>query len=114
MSLAENKKVACMYHDLNPDDMDKILTPGFIGHHPDKTTWNLDDHKRFWSDEEVVNVKDTIHEQIAEGEWVATRFTRVGEYQGKYYEIDMMHFKRFEDGRIAEVWELYDSKQIEE
>lgn len=111
MSLEENKEVARMYHDLNPDDMDKILTPGFVGHHQDGSTWNLESHKRFWSQQEM---KDIVHMQIAEGEWVATRATRTGTYQGKPISVDFMQFKRFEGDKIAEVWELFNSKQSEQ
>lgn len=111
MSEKENKNVARMYHDLNPDDVERILTPDFVGHHPDGSTWNRDSHKRFWTEHR--GIQDTIHEQIAEGEWVATRFTRGGMYQGKQRDLGMMHFKRFEGGKIAEIWELYDSKQLE-
>jgi predicted ester cyclase len=114
MSVEENRKVACTYHNLNPDDVEQILTPNFIGHHPDGSTWSRDSHKQFWSREETSDFTDTIREQIAEGEWVATQFTRAGTYQGRHVELDMMHFKRFADGKIAEIWELYDSKQLEE
>lgn len=114
MSVEENKRMARKYHDLDPDDMDEMFTPDFIGHHPNGGTWNLEVHKRAWSNEEWRNIKDTIHVQIAEGEWVATRFTRSGPYQGKHFELDMMAFKRFEDGKIAEVWEQYDSKQLDQ
>jgi len=34
-------------------------------------------------------------------------------YQGKDVEVEAMQFKRFEDGKIAEIWEFYDTKQIE-
>ena len=114
MSVEENKRVARKYHDLNPDDIETILTPNFTGYHPDGSTWNRDSHKQFWSSEATSDVTDTIHVQIAEGEWVATRFTRAGTYQGKHGELDMMAFKRFEDGKIVEIWEQYDSKQLEE
>jgi hypothetical protein len=113
MSVEGNKHVARMYHDLKVEDMDQILTPSFIGHHPDGSTWSLSDHKQAWAQEDLRGIKDIIREQVAEGEWVATWFTRTGTYQGKQYKIDTMHFKRFEGGRIAELWELYDSKQIE-
>ena len=113
MSVEENKNVARKYHDLNPDDTDKILTPEFIGRQvgTDTWTWNIRDHKRFLS-EEGKGTKDTIHQQVAEGEWVATRFHRTMHYQGKVLELDMMHFKRFEGGKIAELWELTDQKQF--
>ncbi|MHC4621331.1 MAG: ester cyclase [Planctomycetota bacterium] len=111
MSVEENKEVARRYHDLNPDEVEDILTPDFIGRHSSGWTWNRDNHKDYWSQER--DFKDTIHEQIAEGEWVATRFTRTGTHQDRHVEVDAMHFKRFEDGKIAEIWEYFDSKQLE-
>jgi ketosteroid isomerase-like protein len=114
MPAEENKRVARMYHDLNPDDVENILTPGFIGRHAPKRdfTWRRDAHKRFLTNNS--DMKDTIHEQIAEGEWVATRFTRTGTYQGRYGEVDFMHLKRFEEGKIAELWEYFDSRELDE
>jgi predicted ester cyclase len=112
MSAQENKRVARLYHKLNPEEIDVILFPDFVGYHPDGSTWTRDDHRRTWSEEH--NIKDTIHVQIAEGEWVATRFTRSGSYRGKHYEFDMMAFKRFQDGKIVEIWEQYDRKQLED
>jgi len=50
---------------------------------------------------------------MAQGSWVATMFDRKMTYQGKDVEVEAMQFKRFEDGKIAEIWEFYDTKQIE-
>ncbi len=110
MSVEENKKVARRYHDLNPDDVETILTPDFIGRHPTGFTWNRHSHKEFLTNQ----LQDSIHEQFAEGDWVATRFTRTGMYQDKPMKVDMMHFKRFVDSKIAEIWEYFDSKQLEQ
>lgn len=112
MSAQENKQVAHLYHQFNLDDMDGILAPDFVGYHSDGSTWDLQSHKTFWSSKET-RIKDTIHVQVAEGDWVATRFTRAGTYQGKPFELEMMSFKRFQDGRIMENWEQYDSKLME-
>ena len=112
MSVKEIKRVARRYHDLNPEDVENILTADFIGHHHDNThTWNRDSHKVFWSN--YSEAKDIIHEQIAEGDWVATRFTRVMTWQGRAVEVEVMHFKRFEEAKIAELWEYFDSKQVD-
>ena len=114
MSVEENKKVARRYHDLNPDEVEDILTPDFIGRHTFGHTWNRESHKQYWSREDRRDFEDTIHEQIAEGEWVATRFTRSGTHEGKHRELDIMHFKRFEAGKIAEIWEYFDRRQVED
>lgn len=113
MSAQENKRVARLYHQFNPDDIEDLLAPDFVGYHSDGSTWDLESHKTFWSSEETRGMKDTIHVQVAEGDWVATRFTRAGTYQGKQIELEMMSFKRFQDGKIVENWEQYDSKLAE-
>lgn len=111
--LEENKRIARIYHDLNPEDVEDILTPDFVGrHNRPGSTWKRDQHKQYWTRHR--GMKDVIHEQIAEGDWVATRFTRTGTYEGKPIELEIMHFKRFEDGKIAELWEYLDWKQLEE
>ncbi len=111
MSVEANKQVARRYHDLKADDVEAILTPDFLGRHPTGFTWNRDDHRHFLTNYQMT---DTIHEQVAEGDWVATRFTRSGTFQDKPVNIDAMHFKRCVDGKIAEIWEYFDSKQLEQ
>ena len=112
MSVQENKRIAHLYHQFDPDDMEDILAPNFVGYHSNGSTWDLQSHKTFWSSDGT-RMKDTIHVQVAEGDWVATRFTRAGTYQGKQFELEMMSFKRFQDGKIVENWEQYDSKLVE-
>ena len=110
--LQENKRVARLYHNLNPADVEEILTLDFIGRHNETGfTWNRDQHIEFWTVHR--DVEDVIHQQIAEGEWVATRFTRKGTFGGQYREMETMHFKRFEGGKIAEVWEYFDQRHLE-
>ena len=113
MSAQENQRIARLYHKLDPDDIEALLSPDFVGYHPDGSTWNRDQHKKTWSSEDTRGIQDTIHVQIAEGDWVATHFTRAGLYQGKQIQLDMMAFKHFQDGKIVEAWEQYDHKQLE-
>jgi predicted ester cyclase len=35
------------------------------------------------------------------------------DWNGKRVSVEAMHFKRFENGKIAEIWEYGDSAQIE-
>ena len=107
----ENKRIARRYHKLNPEDVEEILAPDFIGRHNETGfTWNREEHIQFWTAHR--DVEDIIHKQIAEGEWVATRFTRNWTFGGQYHEMEMMHFKRFEDSKIAEVWEYFDQRHL--
>ena len=111
---AENKRISAKYHELNPDDIDEILTPDFVGrHNPPETPWNREQHRKTWT-EVRGNVVDTIHEQIAEGDWVATRFTRSGLWKGKQVSVDVMQFKRFVGGKIAEIWEYWNPQQLKD
>ena len=109
----KTKRIAAKYHELNPESIDEILTPDFVGHHPwPGGTWDRESHRRTWSEHR--DIVDTIHEQVAEGGWVATRFTRSGIWKGAHRELDMMQFKRFVEDRIGELWELYNPQQLEE
>ena len=112
-SVEKNKKISAMYHDLNPDDIDKILTEDFIGRHEqNRFTWNRERHRQTWTNNK--DMQDSIFHQIAEGDWVATRFVRKGIYGGRPVRAEIMHFKRFKNGKIAEIWEYTDHNQWEE
>ena len=107
-----NLKIANMYHDANPDDVDMILTEEFSGRNEEyRNTWDRENHRNFLS--KHPDIKDTIFSQIGDGDLIATRFTRSMNYQGKDVNIDAIHFKRFENGKIAEVWEISDTKQVD-
>ena len=113
-NVEENKKISTKYHDLNPEDIDDILTDDFIGRHDEYSgfTWNKENHQNYWTNNTGA-ATDTIYHQIADGNWVATRFQRKMNWQGKDVEVEAMHFKRFENGKIAEIWEYADTKQLE-
>lgn len=82
MSIEENKKVSRTYHDLNPDDIEDILTPDFIGrHNRPGSTWNRDQHKRYWTRHR--GLKDVLHEQIAEGDWGGDAIYPNGDLRGQ-------------------------------
>ena len=108
----ENKRISSMYHDTNPDNVDMILTEEFSGFNEEYgNTWNKENHRNFLTNHP--EIKDTVYNQIGEGDLVATRFTRSMNYQGKNVNIDVLHIKRFQDGKIAEIWEYSDTKQVD-
>jgi ketosteroid isomerase-like protein len=115
----ENKEIARKYHDLKPEDVDRILAPNFVGRHRSKPgggythTWDRESHRKYLS-EYLGKQKDTIHEMIAEGDWVATRGTRRMVWKGREISTDAMQFKRFANGKIVEIWEYFDSRQLDE
>ena len=91
--------------------MEEILTPDFVGRgNRAGFRWNRDQHRTYWTTNR--GVVDTIHAQIAEGDWVATRFTRSGVHQGQQFAIEYMQLKRFKDGKIAEIWEYVNWEDV--
>lgn len=112
LNAESNKRIATTYHKLDPEDIDNILTDDFIGRNEkSRFTWNKEDHINFHTNNP--DIIDTIYHQIADGNWIATRFQRKMNWQGKDVEFEAMHFKRFENGKIAEIWEYGDSKQVD-
>lgn len=110
--IEKNRKVATIYHDLKAENIDKILTEDFKGRQEqDKFTWDRERHRNYLSNSNFK--RDSIFLQVAEGNWVATRFFREMDYQGNRIKVEAMHFKRFEDGKIAEIWEYGDRSQFE-
>jgi hypothetical protein len=108
----KNKAIAAKYHELNPDNIDAILTENFIGRNEKgRHTWNRENHRKYLTNGSYK--VDSVFYQIAEGNWVATRFFRRGEYKGDTVVVELMHFKRFENGKIAEIWEYGDSRQVD-
>lgn len=112
--MAENNlKTSDTYHKLNPDDIENILTDDFVGRNEkSRFTWNKQNHQNFWTNNKGV-AQDSIYGQLAQDNWVATMFMRKMRWQGKDVESEGMHFKRFENGKIAEIFEFGDSKQWE-
>ena len=112
--IAENNLATSeTYHKLNPDDIDDILTDDFIGRNEkSRFTWTKENHVNFWTNN-MGAAQDSIYGQLAEGNWVATMFIRKMNWKGKDIEAEAMHFKRYDNGKIAEIWEFGDSKQRE-
>ena len=110
--IERNQKVSTIYHELKAENIDAILTEDFIGRNEKgRHTWNREDHRKYLSNGNYK--KDIILEQVAEGDWVATRFERTMDWNGKRVSVEVMQFKRFENGKIAEIWEYADPGQIE-
>jgi len=105
-TLIKNKELAALYHDLNPENIDVLFAEDFTGHGENEHTWDRESHRDYLSNGRYK--VDEITRQVAEGDWVATMFIRTMEYEGDTISVPVMHFKRFENGKIAEVWEYYD------
>lgn len=104
--IEKNKEISTRYHNLNVVDIDIILTEDFIGHGENGHQWSLEEHRSFLSNGVFKN--DSIIQQIAEGDWVATRFIRTMDYEGERFKAPCMHFKKIENNKIKELWENWD------
>ena len=104
--LLKNKQVATIYHDLKAENVDSIFTVDFVGRGEQGFTWDLESHRNYLSNGRYK--VDSIYHHVAEGEWIATMFSRTMDYQGERITVPIMHFKRFEGDKIAEVWEYSD------
>jgi hypothetical protein len=109
----KNLEISRTYHELDPDDIDDLLTDDFIGRNEkSRFTWTKSNHQNFWTRNEGI-AQDSIYAQLAQSDWVATMFMRKMRWLGKDVESEAMHFKRIENGKIAEIYEFGDSKQWE-
>ena len=114
MSVGKNLEISKRYHELDPANMDEILTPDFKGQSGSTGfNWNLERHKKSWT-ENRGKIEDVIYEQFGDGDKVCTRFARRGLWKGKNFQYDVLHIKTFRNGKIAHIWEYTDRKQMEE
>ncbi|MFY0653994.1 MAG: nuclear transport factor 2 family protein [Cyclobacteriaceae bacterium] len=103
----DNLETSATYHELNPVDIDNILADDFIGRNEQsRQTWNVDAHRNYLN---AGSKSDSIVLQMARGNWVATMFER--KMEGREKAFQAMQFKRFENGKIAEIFEYGDRKQ---
>lgn len=109
LSIDDNKKISTLYHELNLEDVDKLLSDDFVGSYyfqgPNPSTWNKDNHKNAITTNP--NVKDSILIQIAEGDWVAERFIRSLKSADTLMSREVMQFKQIKDGKIITSWEIF-------
>lgn len=112
-NVEKNKKVAEKYHELKAENVKAILCDDFVGRNEkSRRTWDAASHEQYLSN--GIFKQDSIFQQVGEGDWVATRFVRTTDYNGKRIKVEMMQFKKFRNGKIAEIWEYGDLGQLEE
>ena len=109
---AKNEEISNLYHELKPENVEGILADDFVGHFNAEFTWDKERHFETFSNN--TSFKDTITFEIAEGNWVATGFHRTGNMDGKNVKADAMQLKRFENGKIVEIFEYTDPGQWED
>jgi predicted ester cyclase len=129
MSLEENKAVARRYFEdapFNPAACDEIFAPSFQFHaivhtgvtpqtvesNPQSEQAAYEQHQAIWGGWHF-----QIEEMIAEGDRVMVRWTSHGTQQGEFNGLPPtgthttnsgINIFRIADGRIAEVWDIYD------
>ena len=112
------------YHTLDPNYIDDILTEDFRGRHPMGYTWDMESHRLFVSDIRAAfpDLVDEIHGVVVEGDHMAIWFTRYGHQDGtwckraasgKEIRIEICHFATIRGGKIAEVIEFFDHRQLQ-
>jgi steroid delta-isomerase-like uncharacterized protein len=104
----------------NESVAEELLAPDFVDHSPfPGVSPDRDGVKRLFAALHVAfpDLRATIHDQIAEGDRVATRKTLRGTHRGEFRGIsptgravtfDVIDFVRIEKGRIAEQWNVVD------
>ena len=111
--LEKNKAIAVKYHELKAEDVDALIAEDFKAQSNDMT-WTRENHRQaLLTSHKTYKSKDKILSMVAEGDMVAIRFVRTGEWEGKPVKLDMMQFMRISEGLIVEIWESYDQKDLD-
>jgi steroid delta-isomerase-like uncharacterized protein len=124
---ADNKAVAGRFYDAwnarDLDAFDELIAPDAIDHDPQNPFKDMRGpagakraagmYHAAYSDGRF-----QVHEQIAEGDLVVTRWTGEGTHDGdlmgmpptgKWVEVDGITIDRIADGKIAESWTCFDT-----
>jgi predicted ester cyclase len=128
MSVEENKAVArrvveeLFNHDGNLDAADELFTSEYVGYVAGfEDLHGAEAVKHFAATERqaIPDLKNTIEEQVAEGEKVVTRYRAQGTHSGEteafgpptHNQIDItgMVIDRVVGGKIVESWIVYDA-----
>ena len=103
----------------------EILAADFHSHHLDHPEpMTRDGVIRFVNEQRssFPDLRDTIHEIVAEGDLVAVRFTRAATFEGRWRELEptrrtdsvsMFQLVRIAGDQIAESWLVWDSARLE-
>jgi len=119
MSIERNKQLICHYIENivntgDVQDIDQYISPAYYeGNRPNGQVVGIEGAKHHIASvrETYPDLHLTVEQQIAEGDWVATRITargtHLGEWldmkpTGKKVEISGINFDKVVDGRIVE------------
>lgn len=130
MSTEQNKAVVRRFYrevfgEGNLDAIDEFLADDFVAHAPAEPGHDAETQDRERLKEEFARNREAfpdltfnVEDIVAEDDTVAVRWTATGTHQGQLMDLPPtgkevalkgMNFLRFEDGKIAEDWVLWDS-----
>ena len=113
-----------MFHQGDLDYVDRVLGAGSVDHQEPAGASFCEHLKRVVVAMRTAfpDVRFEVHELLAEGDVVACRSTMTGTHlghlglvppgldaTGRRVEVAHMHFFRYEDGRVADLWHLWDT-----
>ena len=121
----ENRALALRASEIvnqrNPALIEELYPPDFVWHEPDQDIRGYEQAKQFVSTflQAFPDITISVEDVIAEGDKVVSRYTIRGTHQGeteqfgpptgRQMELEGITIHRFEDGKIVEEWESYDS-----
>ena len=122
MSLEQNKELVRRYEEevhnqQKIDVIDEVIALEYTHHTGDSSeTFSREELKELFRTmfAGAPDLHDEIHDMVAEGDKVVIRMTRSGTFEGKWFESEGYHLARIEDGKIAELWYLFDYPAEEE
>jgi predicted ester cyclase len=105
------------------ESLDEITTPAFTAHLPGSEPVDLEGFKAVVTAFATgfPGATHTIQAVVAEGDVAAVRLTWRGRHEGVFQgappthrsiEMDETGFVRIEDGKVGELWPLFDSKAL--
>jgi predicted ester cyclase len=113
MSVEANKEVVRRFNAINgsgnEDELDEILSPDFVAHGSTGDITGIEAWKQFIRDGSAgQEVQSTVDELIADGDWVAERWTMrsTDPTTGKQTTYNGMTIHRFENGKLREDWAI--------
>ena len=129
MSVEENKAISRrfvegIFNKKNPDAIDEICSPDYIGHDPlPGMPPNLDGLKQFYAMgiTAMPDYHSTIEDIIAEGDKVVQRFTGRGTHKGEFMGIPPtgkqvtikgISIHRIANGKVVENWVTMDMLSV--